>query len=153
MPTFAELLKSYRERAGFSQRALARSAKINPAIISRLESGDRDPSGPEQVLAITAALGLDAHHSDLLLASAGHWPKAILALGPQDETLLALARVLADGRLEDRAKARFRRIVELLAEQWMVSGDSPTVNGEDARGLENLAVESSTKRGMWGRRE
>lgn len=122
MATFAQLLKRYREDTGYSQRALARASQINPAIISRLESGDREPSGPEQVLAITRALGLDADRTDSLLASAGHWPRAILALGPQDETLLALAKLLTDGRLEDGARARFRQVVQILAEQWMDRG-------------------------------
>ncbi|MCL4534898.1 MAG: helix-turn-helix domain-containing protein [Bacteroidetes bacterium] len=119
MPTFAELLRGYRGRTGLSQRALARASEINPAIISRLESGDRAPSGPEQVLAITRALALDDLSADRLLASAGYWPRAVLALGPQDETLLTLARVLADGRLDRQARIRFRHILQLLAEQWM----------------------------------
>lgn len=119
MPTFAELLRGYRGRTGLSQRALARASEINPAIISRLESGDRAPSGPEQVLAITRALALDDLSADRLLASAGYWPRAVLALGPQDETLLTLARVLADGRLDQQARIRFRHILQLLAEQWM----------------------------------
>ncbi len=119
MTTFADLLREYRERAGFSQRALARASDINPAIISRLESGDRTPSGPDQVLAITRALALDDLNSDKLLASAGYWPRAVLGLGPQDETLLTLARLLSDERLNPEAKIRFRHVLHLLAEQWM----------------------------------
>ncbi len=121
MAAFTELMRGYRERVGLSQRALARASGINPAIISRLESGDRAPSGPEQLLAITDALGLDPRDSDLLLASAGYWPRAVLALGPQDPTLLALARVLSDGGDDFDRKMRFRQIVELLAEQWISS--------------------------------
>ena len=121
MATFAELLKGYRERAGFSQRALARASQINPAIISRLESGDRTPSGPEQVLAIVRALALDDLSADRLLASAGYWPRAVLALGPQDESLLAVARVLTDGGVEQEAKIRFRHLLRLMAEQWEAS--------------------------------
>ncbi len=118
MAAFAELLKSYREQVGFSQRALARASQINPAIISRLESGDRSPSGPEQVLAITRTLALDDQRTNRLLASAGYWPKAILALGPQDETLLSIAGVLTDQKLGQEAKGRFRQVVHLLARQW-----------------------------------
>ncbi len=118
MATFPELLKRYREQVGFSQRALARASQINPAIISRLESGDREPSGPEQILSITRALALDSERTDALLASAGHWPRSILTLGPQDETLLALSKVLAHSCLEEESKVRFRQVVSLLAEQW-----------------------------------
>lgn len=119
MPTFAELVKEFRQRAGLSQRGLAAASDINPAIISRFESADRGPSGPEQVLALARALALDADDTDRLLASAGFWPRALLALGPQDPTMLAVARVLASPALDEAARARFRQIVELLAEQWL----------------------------------
>ncbi len=122
MATFAELLKLFREQAGASQRALSRASGVNPAIISRMESGDRGPSGPEQVLAIAEALQLSPERTDALLAASGHWPRTILAVGPRDETLLAVARVLASDDLGDAARERFRRTVELLVEQWMETG-------------------------------
>ncbi len=123
MASFAELLKSYREQVRMSQRSLARTSHINPAIISRLESGDRLPSGPAQVLAITQALALDEPRANRLLASAGYWPKAILELGPQDETLLAIAGVLTDGVLSADVRNRFRQVVQLLADQWRARGE------------------------------
>src|SRR5512135_3665787 len=115
MPRFAELLKEYRETSGLSQRGLARASRINPAIISRMESADRGPSGPEQVLAVAAALELDEERSDSLLASAGFWPRAILRLGPQDETLLIVARLLGSQYVSARSKQRFRALVALLS--------------------------------------
>jgi transcriptional regulator with XRE-family HTH domain len=121
--SFGELLKRYREEAGLSQRELARRTEINPAIISRMESGDRGPSGSEQVLAIVRTLGLDSARADLLLASAGFWPEAIVALGPGDETLLAVARILSDPGVAERARRRFRRVIELLVEQWQAGGN------------------------------
>lgn len=122
-PDFAALLKTYRERRGLAQRALARAAQINPAIISRMESGDRGPSGPPQVLAIARALGLAAEEADALLASAGFWPQVYLALGPGDPTLRAAARVLASPDLGDEHKERFRRLVALLAEEWLAGAE------------------------------
>jgi transcriptional regulator with XRE-family HTH domain len=118
-PSFAELLRRLRGRAAVSQRALARSSRINPAIISRLESGDRGPSGPEQVLAIAAALRLDSADADALLASAGFWPRALLELGPADETLRAVARALTSPKTDSSDRLRFRRMVALLVEQWL----------------------------------
>ncbi len=118
MPSFAELLRSYREKAGISQRALAKSSRINPAIISRMESSDRGPSGSEMVLAIAGALALDEDQTDLLLASAGYWPRTILRLGPQDETLLAVAGLLARGDVGGESRRRFRQVVALLVEEW-----------------------------------
>ncbi|HEX2037193.1 MAG TPA: helix-turn-helix transcriptional regulator [Chloroflexota bacterium] len=119
MPEFAPLLKAYREARGLAQRALSREAEINPAIISRMESGDRGPSGPEQVLAIARALRLAPYETDRLLLSAGFWPEVYLRLGAQDETLLAVARVLASETIDRAQRDRFRRIVTLLVQQWL----------------------------------
>jgi transcriptional regulator with XRE-family HTH domain len=116
---FPELLRRARGRRGLSQRALARASRINPAVVSRLESGDRGPSGPEQVLALAAALSLDAADADALLASTGYWPRSLLDLGPGDETLLAVARVLTSPKTDAAQRARFRWLIELLVEQWL----------------------------------
>jgi len=118
MPSFAELLKQYREEHGASQRGLAQATRINQAIISRFESGDRGPSGPEQVLAIIDALHLDEARASALLGSAGYWPRAFMDLGPSDPTLLAVVRLLAHAEMSDERKLRFRRIVELLVDAW-----------------------------------
>ena|SRR5579884_1673994 len=118
MAEFPALLRAYREESHLSQRALAQITQINQAILSRLESGDRGPSGAEQVLAIARALSLDRSRTDALLSSAGYWPQALIALGPADETLLAVARVLSDEAVPQARKQRFRRLVELLAEEW-----------------------------------
>lgn len=122
MADFPTLMRSYRERAGLSQRALARASAVNPAIISRLESGDRGPSGPPQVEAIAGALRLGADDVDQLLAAAGYWPGSFLALGAADPTLLAVARLLAADRLPPADRERFRRVLALLVEQWTGGG-------------------------------
>ena len=116
---FAARLKELREATGMTQRALARASAINPAIISRMESADRGPSGPEQVLAIARALALSPEQTDALLTRAGFWPEVFFYIGPQDETLLRVARVLASRNFPEAARARFRRVIELLAQQWL----------------------------------
>ncbi len=118
MASFAELLRLFRQRHGLSQRALARASGINPAIISRFENGERGPSGPEQVLAIVAALGLPTSDADHLLASSGFWPQSLLQLGPADETILAVAQLLTAPDLSAHARARFRQLLTLLVEHW-----------------------------------
>ena len=125
MATFAELLKTFRLRSRLSQRAVARASGINPAIVNRMESGDRQPSGPQQVLAIARALELPSEDADSMLSSAGFWPGVIPALGPRDETLLGVARVLAGPGVDEGARVRFRQALHLLTEQWMVSGGEP----------------------------
>jgi transcriptional regulator with XRE-family HTH domain len=118
MPEFSELLKTYREQAHLSQRSLAQATNINQAIISRFESGDRGPSGPEQVLAIIRALDLDQLRADALLSSAGYWPQVYVTLGPKDPTLLAAAQLLTNDRISPTRKERFRRLVAILLEEY-----------------------------------
>jgi transcriptional regulator with XRE-family HTH domain len=118
MPEFSELLKSCREQARLSQRALAQVTNINQAIISRFESGDRGPSGAEQVLAIIKALELDQARADALLSSAGYWPQVYVSIGPNDPTLFTIARLLANDRVGPARKERFRRLVAILAEEY-----------------------------------
>ncbi len=130
---FGDLLRTYRERAGLSQRSLAARSGVNVAIINRMEGGDRGASGPEQVLAIAGALGLDQQDTDSLLASAGFWPRALLQLGPGDPTLLTVARVLGAPHLDDTSKERFRRVAELLAEQWLAGGGGALSSGRGSR--------------------
>lgn len=119
MATFAGLLAHSRRRSGLSQRELATASGVNPAIICRMERGERGPSGPTQVLAIARALRLDAQETDELLASAGLWPDVYRALGPDDPTLLAVARILASAHVTAQAKARLRSTLALLTEQWL----------------------------------
>ena len=116
---FALRLKAFRAAAGLTQRALARASAINSAIISRMESADRGPSGPEQVLAIARALALSPEQTDALLTSAGFWPAVFLSVGPQDETLLRVAQVLASRQIPEATRARFRRVIDLLVQQWL----------------------------------
>ena len=139
MATFAALLRTYREASGLSQRALARAAQINPAIISRMESGDRGPSGPAQVRAIAEALALDEQGGDDLLTSAGFWPRVYLDLGPQDPSLLAVARTVAASAANPAYQQRFRRVLDLLCAQWQAQMERPQGTGE--------APLSSEKRG------
>lgn len=119
MPTFADLLRQQRTSSGMRQRAVARASGINPAIVNRLESGERGPSGPEQVRALASALGLGPTATDDLLAAAGFWPSDLLAVGPGDPTLRKVAAVLARGDVSPEAKERFRQIVDLLVGQWL----------------------------------
>lgn len=41
---FGRRIRNLREKAGISQRKLAESAKVDPSIISRIESGKGNPT-------------------------------------------------------------------------------------------------------------
>ena len=118
---FGATVKALRQSAGLSLNALARGAGVDPAYIHRIESrGARRPPLPRRsvVIAIAVALGSSPRQTDQLLALAGHTPAALLELGGWDQTLAAVAELLADRTLSAPAKAEFRVMLRLLARRW-----------------------------------
>jgi predicted ATPase/DNA-binding XRE family transcriptional regulator len=71
-PTFGELLRDYRRRAGYSQEVLAERARLSPAAIAALEQGVRRAPYRDTVAALATALGLaDAARREFEDAAAG----------------------------------------------------------------------------------
>ncbi len=98
--TFAESLRSFRERVGLSQSRLAAASGYDHSYVSRLESASRMPTR-EAVIKLSQAMGLEALDSDRLLASAGFMPENI-------ENLLAAEPIVGEilGLLQDREVPR-----------------------------------------------
>lgn len=71
MTTFAEMLKSHRQRAGLTQYRVARTTGINIGTVNRLEHGHRLPASREQVELLAAALNLTRYQTDELYHHAG----------------------------------------------------------------------------------
>jgi transcriptional regulator with XRE-family HTH domain len=115
LESYGRVLERYREERGVSQRALAREVGLSHVLVNRSEKDERPPAGPEEIAAIARALELTEEQHDRLLASAGYWPAAFLALGPADETLARVAGVLADPSVPEAAQQEFRRAVDALA--------------------------------------
>jgi transcriptional regulator with XRE-family HTH domain len=72
MASFGELLKSFRERAGLSQSALAQAAGIDRSYICRLENGEREVTSRSLALRLADILNLSPPEIDLWLISAGY---------------------------------------------------------------------------------
>jgi transcriptional regulator with XRE-family HTH domain len=118
---FGAAVRRLRQDAGLSLNELARRAGVDPAYIHRIEArGSQRPPLPRRavVLAIAAALGSGRGQTDQLLALSGHTPGVLLELGGWDQTLAAVAAVLADPSVSGPAKAEFREIVRLIARRW-----------------------------------
>jgi len=118
---FGAAVRTLRIQAGLSLNELARRAGVDPAYVHRIESrGAQRPPLPRRgvVLSIAAALGSSRRQADQLLALAGHTPAVLLELGGWDQTLAAVAELLADAALSGPAKAEFREMVRLLARRW-----------------------------------
>jgi transcriptional regulator with XRE-family HTH domain len=124
---FGDGLRQARLAAGLSQNELGRRSGVNVGTINRLEAGERAPTGPEQVDALAAALGLAGPEHDRLLAAAGFMPDAVARLGPADPTLVLVASILADDSLPARERADFRAQIALAARRWRP--DTPLPGG------------------------
>lgn len=110
---FAPLLRTFRERAGLSQSALARLARLDPSFVNRLESGQR-AAERAVVEALSHALALSPADADRLRAAAGFIPPALARIGLDDPTLQLVVAVLTDERLGPAERAAFRRGIEAL---------------------------------------
>src|SRR5437660_257462 len=73
---FGELLREYREQAGFSQNALAHAAGLDPTHLSRMERSQQGPPRMETAVKLARALGLSLadERAQRLLESAGLRP-------------------------------------------------------------------------------
>jgi|SRR5579884_1232541 len=153
--SFGSLLRSYREKAGLSQSALARRAGLDPSFVNRLESGQRSA---ERSVAQKLVDALDLGHaeSDRLLAASGYLPAAfeVIFQDPdlyslirsladeqmsrtrlaalhgamdllEDPTLQIVSRVLSDERLPPVDRDEFRRVIALIARRWLPTDDHP----------------------------
>ncbi len=123
-PSFGQLLRSFRIRAGLSQNLLARRAEIDPAYVNRLERADQNSTNlPRRpvVLRMATALGLGPADADRLLVACGLCPQAITRLGTWEPALGHVAGVLADTTLSDDDRAEFRELIRIAASRWVAS--------------------------------
>jgi transcriptional regulator with XRE-family HTH domain len=111
---YGTLLRSFRERAATSQRALARDVEISHTLLNRCELGSRVPASAQEVERVADALRLSDVDRDRLLGAAGYWPSAYLELGPHDPTVRALVLALTNEGMPADVRLRLRRAVEAL---------------------------------------
>jgi transcriptional regulator with XRE-family HTH domain len=116
--SFGALLRRFRERAGWSQNALAKEVGIDASYINRIEAGRRTGPGPAVTLALARALALSPRAVDGFCVAAGHLPPSLQRLGPADPTIAAVLGVLTDDQLSPVARADFRAVVETIAARW-----------------------------------
>jgi len=107
MSPFADLLKTYRERANLAQMHLALLVSADHSYVSRLEAGTRSPSQP-MALALADALLLTDRERDTFLAAAGYASSRMIRAAA-DPDLAAAADVLLDERIPDWWRDWLRR--------------------------------------------
>uniref|UniRef100_A0A831X0P1 XRE family transcriptional regulator n=1 Tax=Thermorudis peleae TaxID=1382356 RepID=A0A831X0P1_9BACT len=104
---FGAELRRLREERGLSQSALARRARLDHTFISRLESGQREPSR-ESVEVLAAALGLAPPERQRLLGLAG---LGLATSGWYRAVVERLDRTLADPALDEDARSLLSDLV------------------------------------------
>jgi transcriptional regulator with XRE-family HTH domain len=123
---FGEALRRARTAAGLSQNELGRRAEINPGTINRLETGEREPTGREQVSALAAAFEFSPAQRDQMLVAAGMLPEWLLQVGAADTTLVLVADVLADQHIPVAERDEFRLQITLAARRWRPGAPLPS---------------------------
>jgi transcriptional regulator with XRE-family HTH domain len=121
--SFANLLRTLRERAGLSQSALARRAGLDPSFVNRLESGQRTAER-SVVEKFIAALELDQTDADLLMAAGGLLPTLFDRVGLQDPTLQLVVQILSDERLSPEDREEFREVIRLIGRRYRPRSDT-----------------------------
>ena len=71
MNEFSKLLIELREKAGLSQKALAKLAGLDQSHLNRIERGLRNPPKKRTIIAIAKGLGLDNDYLNKMLLAAG----------------------------------------------------------------------------------
>ena len=129
---FGDALRSVRVRLNLSQGQLAQKVGLDRSYINRLEAGERGAPSANAIVAMASALDLDELDTDRLLLSGGLPVKALVDLGLDDPTLLALARRLTDARLPSTSRAALRATIDSLLNHWgapdPTSGTGPQAN-------------------------
>ena len=92
METFGSALKGYRRALGWSQERVAALSGMDLALVSRLESGQRNPT-PDSLAKLSGALGLPDKDRDYLYIEAGFVPPDVPTAALR--ALLAAYRVAA----------------------------------------------------------
>jgi len=122
---FGELLRVLRQQLDLSQGQLAQRVGLDRSYINRIEAGERGAPGADVILLIADALRLGAPDTDALLSAGGHPIRALVTLGLDDPTLLALARILTDETLEASARASLRTTIDTVIAHWGKSREAP----------------------------
>lgn len=112
---FRTTLKGHRDRLNWSQERLALEAGADHTLISRLESGKREPTR-DAVLKLAAGLDLRTVERDELLILAGYTPSAMQRLMSmaRDSTIVRAYAMLWDQNLPAEVRRYARDAIEAL---------------------------------------
>lgn len=116
--SFGDALRAVRVRMNLSQGQVAQRVGLDRSYVNRLEAGERGAPSAQVIVAMATALDLDESDTDHLLLAGGLPVKALVELGLDDPTLLALARRLADARVPEANRAALRSTIDAILAHW-----------------------------------
>lgn len=122
--TFAERLRKFREKAGYSQKALSEKIDLTPNAYNKIETRGTQP-GPELLLKIAYALGCSV--DDLVGYEEPHTEAAIF------NTLASWGIKIEKAGLDDGEP-----VYHFIYEEWEASGTLPVI-------LENFQIVQNSK--------
>lgn len=113
---FGRMLRELRKDRYLSQSRVAHFAGFDHSYVSRLESGDRDPSR-EAVETIARVLRLSGPDTDELLMAAGFMPNNAASVIDREPVVARLYEFLVSGTAPESTKEIVRTQVVLIVEQ------------------------------------
>lgn len=116
---FPVLIRLFRLRSLRTRNDLAKSCRVDPSYLARIEYGDREPPNQVIIEAIARELKLTPFERNRLLVSAGYAPLSVAQLGHWHETLQVVTDVLNDIHLSPKEREDFGQLVKLLATRWV----------------------------------
>lgn len=125
LAAFRAALKRFRDARRWSQEKLAFHAGMDHSLVSRLESGQREPTR-EAVGKLAAGLALDSVERDLLLAAAGYFPEEPANLFAHDPQIARLLALLLDPAARPARRAALRAALDgvlALAEDAQIAAE------------------------------
>ena len=131
--TFAERLRKFREKAGYSQKALSEKIDLTPNAYNKIETRGTQP-GPELLLKIAYALGCSV--DDLVGYEEPHTEAAIF------NTLASWGIKIEKAGLDDGEP-----VYHFIYEEWEVFGTLPMIleNFKIVQNYKNTHIEAIIK--------
>ena len=134
---FGDLLQRLRLKAGLSQNALAKKARIDPSYVNRIERSERQPPSLSVIHNIARALELDEFGTNQLLLSAGYAPITATNLQPATHPGLQLLNdFLSDEGISPEDRDFIERDIDLLEQHIrLIRKRRPSRASEEAESI------------------
>ena len=113
VPTFGDLVKQYRRRAGLTQRQLAERAKLDFTYVSKIEGNRVPPPARDSIEAMATVLKLNPEEREGLISLAGRIPMDLEQLVVREPRARSLLRSIQQLPAEEQERVLARLIEQV----------------------------------------